>query len=214
MNSVICTCLAAAILWIGCPQLNASAILWDTFGPGLTVNNSSWTGCGGSTCADGTPFVPAVTAQLETVAANLGFGEIDPPPGDQYNFSIWTGVAGSPGAPLESWSLDAPPVDNTVNFTFTSVVQPTLLAGVQYWAVYTTTSPSSNTQITWGLDSSAPPGGVWFGSSPTELGPGGTDAHLPALLVTGVEPVPEPGTLGSASAGLVVLAGYLLRRRR
>jgi hypothetical protein len=205
--------LVAAIFGIDCPKLSAST-LYDTFGPGLTADDGYATGCAASTCIEATPFVPAFTAQLGTVVADLGTGETGLSPLNQYSFSIWTDVNGSPGAMLESWSVNAPGLA-LANFTLTSVVEPTLLSGVQYWALYSSTFPSqTNTSLDWGFDSSAPPGGVWVGPSSSSLEQTDASFSVPALLLSGVEPVPEPGTLSYACAALVVLAGYLRRRRR
>ncbi len=183
--------------------LSAGTILYDTFGPGLTTDSTLFAG-GGSTIIVGTPFVPSMTAQLGTVVAALGSNG-----GTAYAFSIWTDLAGDPGAMLEQWPVS--PSSSIANIQFSSVLEPTLYSGTQYWALYTATA-SANAGLDWGYYNLSPSGGFWLGSSPTGLVQVAANFAKPALHIEGTT-VPEPSTSVLFASVVAFLAVARHRRK-
>jgi hypothetical protein len=200
-------CLGIAFLVYGCSELKAD-ILYDSFGPGLTTDSYFAGGSSPSISVSATPFVSSGTAWLSAVEANLGVNKAALDPGDQYSFAIWSDAGGHPGAILESWSF-VPTTEVATNVTFTSATQPLLFSGAQYWALYTSISAVSPTDI-WGTHSSAPLGGEWVGI-PGVLTQIFSDHPKPALRIEGA--VPEPSTLAVSFSALVLIAGYLRARK-
>ena len=115
-----------------CSPGRASAVLYDTFGPGITTSSYYAGGSSPSTFEDATPFVPSFTSEMVRAIASLGAHKTVFSPGDAYQFSIWTDSGGHPGVLVEAWAL-SPVTDLPVTFTFSSVAHPTLFGGTQYW---------------------------------------------------------------------------------
>lgn len=121
--------------------------------------------------------------------------------------SLWADASGSPGSQLESWPLS--PTDVLANYTLTSALHPGLSSGESYWVLFAVTYTNGH-DSSWGRDSSAPAGGVWFGTTPGSLSQAFAELPIVALRVEGDEgDVGEPGTIPEPSVALLLLSGLV-----
>ena len=165
-----------------------------------------------------TGFTPSATFKLTSFDIALGYVDTFPnPPGpNQAEVFLDSDAGGLPGSTIESWDLSNLPTDNCGPCpltTVTSVGNPTLIAGNQYWIVATgglqtfdnwsltlmgsSFSPLASRSIKNGVDSG------WVLISPPNTRQG-------ALEVFG-DAVPEPRTLSLMT--FVLLAVFRWRSR-
>jgi hypothetical protein len=229
-NSVLRRCapslVVALVLLFATVCLQASTIVYNSFGPGMTITPLGDTGdftIGPPGTAEyfGAPFSPSSTVDLTSLTGNWAaaltaaedtFPLTHPVP---ITISIWSGTSAEPSTELESWTLT---VDQTgTNYTLSSTTSPELVAGDTYWVLadYTGAEAGDNF-LGWGTNSAATTLGLWDSeTSATSL----SLAHFesvnlePVLEVQGtpaVAAVPEPSTLLFICAGC--LCGWMKRR--
>ncbi len=186
----------------GSPLL--AGTIWNTFGPGDTVNNVwSVTSPGAGTLIEATRFTPSASASLTSIMGNWGSIQTS----GTFTVSLWTNSTGSPGAQLESWSLS--PTSTRANYTLTPTLTHELSSAESYWVLFVGTFTDGK-NLQWGSDNSAPAGGIWTGSEPSNLSQAFPDGILPALRVEGDESGPgEPGTIPEPSVAVLLLSGLV-----
>ena len=127
---------------------------------------------------------------------------------------LYANSAGEPGSLLESWSFAVPGGSGfpaPALTTLTSVLNPLLSSGTQYWFVIAQTSAqAAGFQITWFANDLVVNGGVWAGPSANALAQVFAGSPTPGIVVTSAASVPEPAT------GMLLLVGALVvtARRR
>jgi hypothetical protein len=218
----------SAILWIALAAagsgigLRADTIVYNSFGPGMTITPIGDTGDftigpPGTDQYFGAPFSPSETVDLTSLTGNwvAGLNEEDstfplthPAP---ITISIWSGTTSEPATELESWSLT---VDQTAaNYTLTSTTGPELVAGGTYWVLADYTGAQAGWNfLGWGSNSAASTLGLWESeTTATTLGLVGYGVQ-PALEVQGtLAATPEPS--GFALAGLSLLCVVIKRQK-
>jgi hypothetical protein len=196
-------------------QARADMILFNDFGPGSTYNAAGWWNIAGTAILPAMKFTPSATAQL----TSLAFGMTIPVQGgvNGVTVELRSDAGGVPGALIESFDLSGQtmPALGTQGppLTATSVTNPTLTAGTNYWLVAVDTNPNQavwnfNDQGITGGGSTTPNGGASWQAFPTV-----SDA---AFEVFGTQTVAAPGPsglvlFGTASASF---GGYMGWRRR
>jgi hypothetical protein len=133
--------------------------------------------------------------------------------------TLLTDSSDSPGTPIESWIIPLDPADvepSLAIVTATSITQPLLLSGKQYWLSVVPTNPAI-TGIGWGLASASFPG---IQLPTAESGTGVNSGWNPTITnlanefsVSGT-PTPEPGTLSITAltvAAIFIGLGVKLR---
>ena len=121
---------------------------------------------------------------------------------------LYTNLSGQPGTLLENWTATFPDELDVPLITLTSVLNPFIAAGTQYWAVVSV-DPSG---VTWGYNTQGVIGGEWIGFSFADwTNYGITDFPTPAIELDAVSNVPEP--ISAISLGLGFLAMIALHKR-
>lgn len=186
---------------------NASVITFDSFGAGNSFDTDFLFGVDGSSAFQAFQFTAASSGTLAAITVAIGrtgSGTINT------QFDLFADNSNALGALLESSLVpNTVPVDSTDPFTaglisFSSVVQPMLTAGQNYWL--SITEPNA-------IDGS---NSLWFNNDQGLLGPRITPvqsgiASMPAFRVE-VTQVLEPGTLALFGFGLAGL-GFARRKR-
>lgn len=180
------------------------SVIYNSFGPGQTYSTNTWNlgyfNPGNGTCAlcgaVGFNFTPAVSGILTSVELPIQWDS-----GTQaLEVDLRSDAGNSPGSIIESFNF-------TSGFpgivTGTSVLHPTLNAGIQYWLTANATSTSGAGE--WFIQLSGPSEerarnvlGVWNITSPTRGGAFELDGT--ALTAT-----PEPSTLFLLVMGIAVM---------
>jgi hypothetical protein len=192
------------------PATASASVIFTNFGASLAYDTTQGISVGndfaGDNIAEGDSFMP--TSDAVFGSAMVALSCVVGCPADM-NFTVdLTGDSGdSPGAVIESFLFTNATLDalgnNNAPIAMTSVLHPTLLAGVQYWI---TISSSVRYSIAWNNNStgdtndqavSSDGGATWF--APT----GGTPGALEVDSTTVVLPEPSAGFL--AGAGLIVV---------
>jgi hypothetical protein len=119
-----------------------------------------------------------------------------------------------PGTLLESWSVPLPPYPEPSLTVLTSVVNPVLSAGAQYWLVFD--EGSLNGFTNWLQNDENISGGIWLAYSPTSLIQYDSTSQSAGLevLSTSTSSVPEPGSGVLFGIGGLFLAGMARIQRR
>jgi len=197
--------LAVGIFILSASVASAATIV-STFGPGQTYGAADLTV--DSTFSVAVSFTSTATVQFGSVEVGAYFDYIGQPPHDFY-ISLDADSSGAPGAVLESFAFGPssfpwlPPNITSTILTGTSLLNPTLYAGTQYWIVFST----SQTFPGYGLDEN--------GLSPEQYGvddfTGGSWSYVsyaptPAFEVDSLNSTPEPAAGVLLGAGLLALA--------
>ena len=202
--------------------LQADTIVYNSFGPGLTITPEGDTGTftvgpPGTTNYMGAPFVPITTVDLTSLTGNWAAGlnaEFPLTTTSGITISIWSGSSSEPGTELESWSLTVDEEAN--NYTVTSTTNPKLIAGDTYWVLEGyTDGVDNNNFLGWGLYSGATTLGLWESDiSPTTLAVfTGTEPALEVRGTPAAATVPEPSALLLMTAGALCVFARSIRRR-
>jgi hypothetical protein len=194
--------LVPALLFV--PHLSAGIIysnITSSF-PGDATAQWNWNGSNGPGL-EGTTFITTGGGTLSSIFLAVD-GTVDDSVG------LYTDSGGQPGTLLESWSLTfAPPFSSVPSaVTLTSVDQPFLSSGTQYWLVVSTPTPLS--EIGWAENDENVIGGRWISSTSVNA----LVQDLPGDTTPGIQlnssSAPEPATELLIGVGGLVL---LLRRR-
>lgn len=205
------------VLSMGISAYASATVLFSNFGPGYSydINSGNVVGDGydGSFYSEGESFTPGQNAAFG--ALRIALSEVYPgSQGAPLTISLTADAGNAPGAVLESW-LTAPGSlgllgTNNAPLVLYSILNPTLLAGTEYWITASLTGLSN--AVAWNWNSTGDlnaqainDGSGWF--SPSGLTPGAFEVDSVASRV------PEPSTLalfGVAFAGI----GFCSRRKQ
>ena len=132
---------------------------------------------------------------------------------DHFDRSLRSAPGGTPGAVLESFSVDNA-MGSFGNFNppilVNSTVQPLLTAGTPYWLIAATTG---DTVAAWNWNSigdTGPHASSTNGGAFTV----GTDTRGAFRVTVGTAAVPEPSTLALTGLGMLGMAAWLRRRKK
>jgi hypothetical protein len=164
-----------------------------------------------------TGFTPSQEFQLTSIQIALGYVAGFPSNGpNEADVSLVSDTGGLPGSTIESWQLTDLPATTFPSplITVSSVLNPILLPGNQYWVIATA---GPDTFDTWTF--------TLAGSSFSPLAVNDTlngvasgwvlngSGRQGALAVSG-DAVPEPSTLATVTLAFVLLTAYKARSRR
>jgi hypothetical protein len=191
--------LAAA----GCMCLHAGTIAYTDFGPSQAYDSGS----GYNVFNDfqrAASLVPTTGGTLSQFTVGLALFTVSPPT-QPLNFMLETDAAGLPsGTILESWSLPAASVtEDPQLFTFTSVLNPTLTSGTQYWLVGSSTDVNG---FTWLLNNQDVMGLDYNNGSGWAYQPAAANFAL-EVQVGSISGVPEPGSATLTSLATLLIFG-------
>jgi hypothetical protein len=205
--------LAAGVFILCASVANAGVIVSD-FGPGQTYDNTDGGFVINSTNRVAVSFTPTTTSQFGSLEIAAYLSWIGPT--SNLVVALAADSSGLPGVGLETFSfapgaITTPASSGNKVLTGTSVLNPILTAGTQYWIVVSTST--TNTGYGWGVNSLS---SQQFG---VEEYSGGTwsyngDMLTPAFEVDSLDPAPEPGAGGLLGAGLLALVAMRLRSAR
>jgi hypothetical protein len=190
----------------------AGATIFSNLGAG-----DSYNGATGWTLGSPDPNDYFVSASAFTSPGNYELGTIEVAAGlvrgtNSLTISLDADSGGNPGALIESFTISgAMPAFGSVSsgnlVLATSVLNPLLTAGTQYWVVLSVPN-DGNTWAAWNWNSIGDTGGFAQSDNGSPL-IGGTNTRS-AMRITAI---PEPASVVLAGTSLVVLLGCGLLRR-
>jgi hypothetical protein len=197
----------------GLGQANAD-IIFNDYGPGYTYNTGiGWT-VSGSTSAPGNfyqanEFTASVTAAVTEV--DLGISLVTGT--NSVTVELRTDNSGVPGSLLESYGFVGLGPFGSQNgpLIATSVTNPTLVAGTNYWMVVL--PGASDTWAVWNWNDQSVTGNGSFSSDGGATWSNGSSETLGAFEVFGGTAVPAPSTLVMSSI-LFGMGGVLFGYKR
>jgi hypothetical protein len=200
MSKVI---LTSALLFAGLSSMRAG-IIFSNIGAGYPADSN--TGLGANAGYFGTSFIAGASGTLGEV--EFAVYEANPL---ALTAGLYTSSANQPGTLLESWNVSVPTSRFTLT-TLTSVLNPVLSQGSEYWLVV---SGPAETNLLWVANDSDTLGGddigvtltSMIGYYPEEPGPG-----LALLTSAPVSQAPEPAAASLAGFGLLALSFWRARR--
>jgi hypothetical protein len=206
-----------ALLLVTPTVVRATPVIFTNFGPGFSYDTTAGNPVGADPFLgpewQGETFTPGGTAQLGTIRVALSDagGSLDP-----ITVALRNSVAGQPDGIIESFVIPGGTAGllgaNNPPFVLTSLLNPVLTAGVQYWL---TVQASPNSAYVWNWNNtgenaphavSQDSGGSWFVDATGFFTPGAFELDARDQVAA----VPEPGTLLLVVTG----TGALIRRRR
>ena len=196
----------------------ADAVIFSNLGSNDSYNGSTgWTegtpNGGADYFINGSAFtVGATSLNLSTIEVAVGILQGT----NQLTIDLDADSGGSPGSVIESFTINSamPPFGSFSSgnlVTATSVLNPLLTAGSQYWVVLSVPNDGT-TWAAWNQNSIGDTGGFAQGDNGSDL-VGSTNIRG-AMRITGLSSVPEPSSMVMVSTGAFVILGYGLRRRR
>jgi len=213
--------LTTVVFWsliLAAPVVSRATTVYSNFGASFAYDTGEGNLVGnddaGDNLAEADTFTPGFTSTLQTIEIALSCEFVSDCP-DATTVAIETdsGSDSPSGVVLESFTIAGntlPTFGVSTHLTLTSVLNPTLTSGVQYWIAV---ESDTNNRVEWNLNStgdtsdqdvSGDGGTTWFSAS------GQTPS---AYEVDGIaSSVPEPGTLGMLLGGGLLLG--LLRKIR
>lgn len=198
---------------------SAASIIFTNFGASLAYDATQGEPVGsdfvGDNAAEGDSFTPASNAVFQSAIVALSC-VVGCPAAENFVVSLNEDSSDSPGSVMESFIFTGQTLgalgNNNAPIPVTSVLQPTLLAGTQYWI---TVSSSKAYAIVWNNNStgdtndqavSSDGGGSWY--APTGATPGALELDGTAVAA----PEPSAGFLAGAGLALVwCLKRFVLR---
>ena len=188
---------SAAIGFAAYPlPVTAAPVLFDTFGPNDSYNIDSRYGVDGNAEFQAFRFVPNESAAVGEITVALGRTAVTT---SETQFNLYDGTAVGLGNLLESFNVSntvVPGLSPGEVVTFSSLNQPFLTAGQNYWLNFTEPNVSDGSRSLWFFNDQ----GI-FGTRLTGVLPA-QDHTLPAFRV---EAVPEPTTTWLLLAGLLAI---------
>jgi len=129
------------------------------------------------------------------------------------SFGLYTSSGGQPGALLEDWSVPVPGFPAQF-VTLTSVLNPFLSSGTQYWFVITLTNAQKN-KLALYQNNQGVTGGVWAGSSLNGLIDFEPGSPAPAIQLNSASTsaTPEPASVFLFGSGLLLLGLSRTKKR-
>jgi hypothetical protein len=196
-----------------CSPASAGVVLFSDLSPADTTNYSGgivWGFFDAQGVAELFPVSGAGNFSVTQIDFFLTAGSVFSP---NYTISIWTDSSNAFGTQLASWTLP-PPALSCCNLTsITGITGLNLVGGQSYFIAFTPVNANVSSMTIWDVNlvgtttptilNSSDLGATWanLGLCPCGMG---------AFDVLGVA-TPEPGTIGTLGAGLLVLG--LLRKR-
>jgi hypothetical protein len=196
------------------PGTSGAVVVYSDFGPGDTYNTGeafvigSALGHSFETAAAFTPTINCVFAALDIAAGYIsGTNEIE--------VDLARDNSGVPGAVLESFTFTGLALTTSGGEVLhaDSVLNPSLLAGDQYWVV--ASAPASDPEAGWFFNSTGAigqdynrDGAGWYAA----LDPTGAPDPTGAFEIDATTVVPEPATMTLLGLGLAGLVGRQIRR--
>jgi hypothetical protein len=205
--------VAVSVLGLLASRAEASIVVYSDFGPGQTYGSSLNDAAGatsfiGEDVGYADPFTPASTVTFASVLLPLSSVAGT----KSLVVSLRPSVSGSPGAPIESFTVTGlPSFPTSTVYQLNSLLDPVLTAGSTYWiAIF---PGGSNTVAGWNFDSVGVNGGAANvnGSNTWTQNPDNTSSAFEVLgnpLAT-----PEPASL-SMLAGLGACTMMWIGKRR
>jgi hypothetical protein len=190
---------AITILLVGglfCGPVRAGTI-YNNLGPGNTwIVNREWDS---NFDFMASPFVATGGGKLDTIVAP--FFSLR----SSVTFGLYTDSDGHPGTLLESWNVPVPGFPGVLT-TLTSVLNPSLSSGTEYW--FLIDNPGPPNPVAWYENNQGIPGGIWAGdklSDPLDFDPA---SPLPAIQLNSIA---EPASGILLGIGLLILASCRTR---
>ncbi len=204
---------------------HADTVVFSNFGPGFSYDGVEGNPIGnaftfdGSVYAEGDTFKPTTTTTLKSIDIALSCVATGLCP-DSFTVELTANSADAPGAVIESFTVSGTSLaaQGSVNppVLLSSVLNPTLTAGTQYWVAVLS---DSNDSISWGLNTTGDTsdqaqsydgGASYF--SPSGVTPGAYQINAPSAVVVGQ--TPEPASLVLLASGMLSMLPAVRRRRR
>jgi hypothetical protein len=210
-SKALLVCLVASAL----PAIAPASVLFSNFGAGMSYNTSQGNPIGndfaGDNAAQAETFTPTVNATFNSLSLALSC-VANCSAKQMFTISLTKNTNDAPGAVVEGFVISSSTLGlqgtNNVPFTATSLLDPLLTAGTQYWVTVSSTTAYA---ISWGDNTtgdtsdqavSSDGGASWF--SPSFMTPSAYQVN--ATLVA------EPSTGILLAGGL--LLGFADRRAR
>ena len=215
----------AAVIFVLSASVVSATTIVSTFGSGRTFDNTSGGGLNVGTYSVAVSFTPSGTVQFGSVDIAAFTMLPQMPPAADLVVSLVADSNGTPGTALESFHFAeasipeptggcvpcGPSLSGTI-VTGTSVLNPTLLAGTQYWIEVGSPGDASGYSYIWNHNSLSP---QRTGVEAFENGSWTFEANIatPAFDVNSLDSgtVPEPAAGVLFGAGLLALAA--MRKR-
>jgi len=215
LRSALLANMGVCALLLAAPAVSrADTVVFSNFGAGSSYNtivaNSVGNAFDGNNYGEGDTFTPTSTTKLSSIDIALSCLFAGGCP-DAFTVALDTSSGDAPATVVESFSVAGTSLgllgSSNAPIVLTSVLDPTLTSGTQYWVTVTS---DLNDSIGWNLNSttdtsdeaiSTDGGATWF--SPSGLTPGAYEVNGASSKTP---PVPEPSSLGLMMSGLLSLA--------